>query len=208
MYQDRVDAALRLSSKLKKYKGSDAIILAIPRGGVETGFILAKELDLPLDVILIKKIGHPMNKEYAIGSVSLYGRIINEEVAVPMLYIEEETARIRSMLKERHEQYMEGRKLPELTGKTVILTDDGLATGTTMMAAVELVKANLPKKIVVAAPVAPQRTVDKLSMITDEVIIDMIPDNFRGVGQFYENFEQTSDEKAIQLLRKANKINT
>jgi putative phosphoribosyl transferase len=204
-FRDRFDAGERLADKIKKYKDGNAVILAIPRGGVETGYELAEKTDLPLDVILIKKIGHPLNSEYAIGSVSLYGRIVNAET-ISEAYLEEETRRIRGLLRERYRQYMAGRPPVELKGKTVILTDDGLATGSTMQAAVELVRNSNPEKIVIAIPVAPRDTIEKMKRIADEVICEFVPQEFYGVGQFYENFDQVSDTEAIELLKKANQI--
>jgi putative phosphoribosyl transferase len=206
MFRDRFEAGAKLAEKVKKYKETNAVIIAIPRGGLEVGYAISKETGLPLDVILIKKIGHPLNKEFAIGSVSLSGRIINQDVSISQRYIEEETIKIREELKRRYERYFGEREPVSLKGKTVIFTDDGIATGSTMLAAIELAGHQHPEKIVIAVPVAPFETIKKLELIADEVICDLIPPYFHGVGEFYEHFLQVPDAEAISLLRKANHI--
>ncbi|MFN6946143.1 MAG: phosphoribosyltransferase [Cytophagaceae bacterium] len=206
MFKNRKDAAYKLAEKLVKYKNSDGIVMAIPRGGVEIGYVLATELDMFLDVVMIKKIGHPKNPEYAVGSVSLYGRILDHHYDVTQEYIEEETKKIRKLLKERHEEYLRGRSPFEIKGKTVILADDGIATGNTLFAAIHTIKKSEPAEIIVAAPLAPAEVVEKLREIVDDVVVEEIPKSFYGVGQFYEDFKPVSDEEAVRLLRDFNHV--
>jgi len=206
VFTDRFNAGMRLLEKIGQYQGSKGVILAIPRGGLEVGYVLSKETGMPLEVILTKKIGHPSNSEYAIGSVSLHGRIITHSEFASQEYIEEETKRIRKNLVEKYKMYLDGRTPLSLEGKTVIITDDGVATGSTMFAAIELVRQSNPEKIIVAIPVAPLATLEKLELVADEVICELPAADFTSVGQFYEYFNQVSDEEAIELLRKANYI--
>jgi putative phosphoribosyl transferase len=206
MFKDRFEAGARLAEKVKKFKDSNSIILAIPRGGLEVGYVITKETGIPLDIILIKKIGHPLDKEYAIGSVSLSGRIINQEARVHQKYIEDETIQIQEELKRKYKRYFGNRQPFPLEGKIVILTDDGVATGSTILAAIDIVRNHNPKKIVIAIPVAPMETIKKLELIADEVICELVPPSFQGVGQFYENFAQVPDSEAITLLQKVSRI--
>lgn len=207
MFKDRYEAAMLLAKKLEKYKNKNGIILAVPRGGVPIGYYIAKELDLPLEIILSKKIGHPHNPEYAIGSVSLHGKIINENLTdVSMDYINKEADRILVGLKEKFKLYMGNRKATDLKDKTVIVVDDGIATGNTILATLEMLKTSNPKEIIIAIPVSPPDTARKLSKLVDEFICLDTPEDFMGVGQFYRNFSQVSDEEVIKFLDDASKI--
>lgn len=208
MFKDRIDAGTQLAEKLFVFKKENVVVLAIPRGGLPLGAIIARALNAPLDVALTKKIGHPYNKEYAIGAVSLENIILNDAIGVTKGYIEEETARLRIKLKERHNQYYKNNLPQNLKDKSVIIVDDGIATGNTILVTIDLVKMQDPKKIVVAIPVAPPSTVRKLedSPEVDEVICLETPYDFRAVGQFYEEFFQVSDQEAINLLESANDI--
>ena len=205
MFKNRIDAGRQLAEKLMKFKGENVVVLAIPRGGLPLGEIIAKALKVPLDVSLTKKIGHPFNKEYAIGAVSLEGIILMDEIEVSKDYIEEETSRIRQKLKKRQDEYYKNRAPMNLEKKTVIVVDDGIPTGNTILATADLIKKQKPNKIVVAVPVAPHSAIQKLkdSDNVDEVICLDTPNNFRAVGQFYENFEQVPDVEAIKLLEDA-----
>ena len=207
MFQDRTDAGIQLTEKLTFYKDQDVVVLAIPRGGLPLGAIMAKALNAPLDVALIKKIGHPYNKEYAIGAVSLESVITSDTVNIPKTYIEEETNHIRELLKKRYEQYYKEGKPHDLKDKVVIVVDDGIATGNTLLATVELIYKQKPKAIVVAIPVAPPSSLKKLedSPFVNEVICLETPYNFMAVGQFYEEFDAVSDEEAIRILQETNK---
>jgi len=204
--QDRKEAAILLSEKLEKYQGSDAIILAVPRGGVPIGYEIAKNLHLPLDVILSKKIGHPLNKEFAIGAVSLDSSFIDNHPEISTAYIESETKKLRESLQDKYNLYMGDRKPADVTGKTVILVDDGIATGNTLLACIAMLRKNKPQKIIVAVPVVPFDTVKVFQQKADEFIYLIASKDFRGVGGFYEDFEQVNDDEVIRMLLVANLI--
>jgi len=206
-FKDRNEASYLLADKLEKYRNTNAVVLAIPRGGVPLGFIVAKKLNLPLEVVLSKKIGHPFHKEYAIGAVTLKSRILSNGAAkISTVYIEEETKRIRDLLQKRYEEYY-GDKIPlPLKDKILIIVDDGIATGNTILSTIKMLHDEKPEKIVVAIPVAPPSSIKKLekSSFIDEILCLYTPTNFQAVGQFYENFNQVDDNEVKQLLKKAN----
>lgn len=206
MFRDRIDAGHRLAEKLMKFKDENVVVLAIPRGGLPIGAIVAKTLNAPLDVVLTKKIGHPFNKEYAIGAVSLEGMILMDGIDVTKEYIEEETSRIRETLKLRRDQYYKQRSPMSIKKKTVVVIDDGIATGNTILATIDLIKKQEPNKIVVAVPVAPYLAIQKLknNPNVDVVVCLDTPPDFRAVGQFYEKFDQVLDAEAIRILEEAN----
>ena len=206
MFRDRIDAGRQLSEKLMKFKEEDVVVLAIPRGGLPLGAIVAKTLEAPLDVALTKKIGHPSNKEFAIGAVSLDDIVLTNTMGVTQGYITEETKHIREKLLKRHDEYYKKRLPQNVKNKTVIIVDDVIATGNTLLATIELVSKQRPKKIIVAIPVAPNSAIKKLenTQKIDEVICLQVPYNFQAVGQFYEDFYQVSDQEAIQILEEAN----
>jgi len=210
MFEDRNDAGTQLAKKLTKFKEENVVVLAIPRGGLPVGAQVAKSLQAPLDVVLTKKIGYPTNKEYAIGAVSLESIVLTNAMGIEKSYIDQETARIRKTLRERYNQYYKHQSPANLKNKTIIIVDDGVATGNTLLATIELVYKQNPSKIIIAIPVAPASAIYKISNTenVDEVICILIPDNFRAVGQFYKNFEQVTDQKAIQILEKTNSKKT
>ena len=210
MFEDRNDAGTQLAKKLTKFKEENVVVLAIPRGGLPVGAQVAKSLQAPLDVVLTKKIGYPTNKEYAIGAVSLESIVLTNAMGIEKSYIDQETARIRKTLRDRYNQYYKHQSPANLKNKTIIIVDDGVATGNTLLATIELVYKQNPSKIVIAIPVAPASAIYKISNTenVDEVICILIPDNFRAVGQFYKNFEQVTDQKAIQILEKTNSKKT
>ncbi len=202
MFRNRTEAGLILASKLKKYQYDPGVILAVPRGGVPVAYMVAKELGFPLEVILTKKIGHPMNPEYAIGAASLTDYIVVPHDDVSQDYIDNEVVKIRKKLKEMYVKFM-GDKTPEdLKGKTVIVIDDGIATGNTLLSTIDVIRKSDPAKIIIAVPVAPESAVSKLSREVDDVVVVMMPENFYGVGSFYEDFDQVSDEEVIFYLNK------
>ncbi len=209
MFQNRFDAAEKLLPFLEKYKSNpDALVLAIPRGGLELGYILAKGLHIPLDVIFTKKIGYPQNPEFAIGAVSEKHVFLNSDFKdAPELqdYLTHEVATIRKLLKERNETYRKNMAPFSLLNKIVILVDDGVATGNTILTTLELIKEYKPKKIVVALPVASQEALKKIKENADEVICVDNPEIFYSVGQFYKSFQQVDDAQAIKLLQDANR---
>lgn len=206
MFKDQIAAGELLAEKLQEYKNKDAVILAIPRGGVATGYGLVKKLGLPLDVIVTRKIGAPENEELAIGAVgetegSLWlNEKLVEELGVAREYIESEVKIQKLEIKRRERVYRQGREPLNLKGKVVILADDGLATGATMIAAVREVRNMEAERVLVAVPVAPPETVERLKKEADEVICLKTPGLFYAVGQWYENFKQYSDEEVKSLL--------
>lgn len=200
IFQDRIDAGLALSQHLQHYKRVDGVTLAVPRGGVPVAFPVAKILELPLDIILSKKIGHPMHKEYAIGAVSLTGKIVAQNAAATDDYIEQETINIREQLKQMYIKYMGNKKPTPVKGKIVIIIDDGVATGNTLLSTIDIIRDAHPKKIVVAVPVASQQAAKKLSEVTDEFVCAWIPSRFNSVGEFYVDFTQVSDEEVVEML--------
>lgn len=206
MLKDRIEAGLLLSEKLKKYQNSNTVILAVPRGGVPVGYIVAKSLNLPLDIVLSKKIGHPNNKEFAIGAVSLESKIIDEHPGVPDEYIDKEIIRLRKLMQGKYEFYMGNREPLDVKDKNVIVIDDGIATGNTLLASINMLRKRNPAKIIVAVPVLPYDTVSVFEKNTDEFVYLIASKYFRGVGGFYEDFNQVEDEEVIRLLSEANPI--
>ena len=204
--KDRKEAGMLLSQKLEKYQHTDTIILAIPRGGVPIGYEISKNLHLPLDIILSKKIGHPFNKEFAIGAVSLDSTIIDEYPDIPKEYIEREIKNLRESMKDKYNLYRDYRKPEDIKGKTVIVVDDGIATGNTLLASLAMLRKRHPKKIIVAVPVVPFDTVKIFEQNTDEFVYLIAPKDFRGVGWFYESFDQVSDEEVVRMLGVVNLI--
>ena len=198
--KDRIEAGLLLSEKLKKYQNSDTIVLAVPRGGVPVGYVIAKNLHLPLDIVLSKKIGHPNNKEFAIGAVSSDSMILDDHPNIPKKYIDEEIVRLRQLIKEKYELYMGNRKPLDIKGKNIILVDDGIATGNTLLASITMLRKKNPAKIIVATPVIPYDNVPVFEKNTDEFVYLIASKYFRGVGGFYEEFNQVEDAEVIQLL--------
>ena len=204
-FKDRIEAAYLLADKLEIYREKNAIILAIPRGGVPLGYVIAKKLHLPLEVVLSKKIGHPLHKEFAIGAVTLKSQVLSEAAKkVSKSYIAEETKRIRTLLTKRYQDYYGIKKPQELKDKILIIVDDGIATGNTIISTIEMLHEEQPKKIVVAIPVSSQSAFQKLknTPFVDEVICLTTPMNFMAVGQFYENFDQVDDAEVKSYLNK------
>jgi predicted phosphoribosyltransferase len=202
MFKDRLEAGALLAAKLKKYRHDPGVVLAVPRGGIPVAYAVARELGFLMDVVLTKKIGHPLNKEYAIGAVSLSDYFIMPHEKVSATYIEQEVSRIRKRLKEMHTLFMGDRAPEDLHGKTVIIIDDGIATGNTLLGTIQLIRKGRPAKIVVAVPVASRTAVQKLSHEVNEVISLEVPEEFYGVGAFYEDFTQVTNEEALHYLDK------
>ena len=206
IFRNRIEAGLLLADKLKKYQSGTGLVLAIPRGGVPVAYVVAKELDLPIELILTKKIGHPTNKEYAIGAASLtdYFTIPHENVTEE--YIASEVTRIRSRLKEMYKIFMGDREPANLEGKTVIIIDDGIATGNTLMGTIQLLRKGKPEKIIIAVPVASSSAIRMLAKEVDEIVVVYVPDQFYGVGAFYDDFEQVTDEEVMYYLEKMREL--
>ena len=203
-FNDRYDAAMQLALLLEKYKKEKGVILAVPRGGVPIGYYLAKYLDFPLDLLMTKKLGHPGNEEFAIGAVSLEGSIVEETTGVPEQYIREETRRIREQLKERYIKFMGNKEPVDIKGKIIIVVDDGVATGRTILSTIKILRNKEPRKIVVAVPVASEEAADRIREVVDDFICLHTPYPFYGVGRFYADFTQVEDEDVLLLLNELN----
>jgi predicted phosphoribosyltransferase len=206
MFRDRIEAGQLLVDKLRKYKNDDAVILAVPRGGVPVAYPVARELDLPLELILAKKIGHPLNKEYAIGAASLDDYFIIQHENISDEYIREEVKRVRVMLNDMCSKFESNCEPESFKGKSIIVIDDGIATGNTLMATVELLRKKNPRKIVIAVPVASYNAWQKLSEQVNELVSLIVPEEFYGVGSFYENFDQVSNEEVIFYLNRIKQL--
>lgn len=200
-YANRTEAAFLLADQLKKYSGQDGIVLAVPRGGVPLGIIVASKLGMPLDLLMTKKIGHPMNPEYAIGAVSLTDQMIVPHEDVGQDYIERETRYIRKKLQDNYLKFMGDHQPLPLKGKIIIIIDDGMATGNTLLSTINMLRKQKPQKIVVAVPVAPASAMEKIRPLVDELIVPLMPVHFYGVGGFYDDFQQVSDDEVISLLQ-------
>ena len=209
-FQDRYEAGRLLAERLEKYAGQpDVIVLGLPRGGVPVAYEIAKHLRVPLDVFIVRKLGVPGFEELAIGAIASGGvRVLNQEVAriLPnaQTAIEGATAREQIELDRREQLYRGDGPPPILENKTVILVDDGLATGATMRAAVRALRQRRVGRIVVAVPVGAPETCREFEGEVDEAICVISPDYFQAVGQFYEDFSQTTDDEVRELLRRAN----
>lgn len=208
IFYNRHEAGQKLSSVLLKYKGlKNTIILGLPRGGVIVAHEVAQALGLPLDIIVTRKIGAPMNPELAIGATDELGHaVLNQEIieslGVSEEYIEQEKSKEQAVAKERLLRYHKNRVPLSLKGKGVLLIDDGLATGATMFAAIHSAKSKMAKKVVVAIPVAPRETIEKMKKEVDEIVCLHVPVSFGAVSAFYQIFDQTTDEEVIELLSK------
>jgi putative phosphoribosyl transferase len=203
-FADRYDAAIQLAAQLEKYKKEDGIILAVPRGGVPIGYYLAKHFDFPLDLLMTKKIGHPSNEEYAIGAVGLEDSIVEEATNISDDYLETVLTRIRNQLKEKYKKFM-GRTTPmDIHGKTAIVVDDGIATGRTILATLEMLRNRQPGKLIVAVPVASAQAAERIRQEVDELVCLYTPSTFYGVGRFYRDFSPTEDKEVMHLLKELN----
>ena len=208
-FRDRTEAGQLLAGKLRAYqRDPNALVLALPRGGVPVACEVALGLDLPLDVFVVRKLGVPGYRELAMGAIASGGvRVLNQDVlrALPdaNAMVAQVTTQEIQELERRERDYRENRPPPDVGGRVVILIDDGLATGATMLAAIAALRKKAPAKIVVAVPVCPPETLEEVERVADETVALFAPDWFRGVGQFYEDFAQTSDEEVRLLLARA-----
>jgi predicted phosphoribosyltransferase len=209
MFRDRRDGGRALARVLTAYADRpDVVVLALPRGGVPVGYEVARALRAPLDVYIVRKLGVPGHEEYAMGAIASGGvRVLNEKI-VQLLGIPDDAveavARAEQRELERRERlYREGRPPLDVRGRTVVLVDDGLATGATMLAAVKALQAEQAERIVVAVPTAAPQTCEDMRHEADEVICATTPEPFHAVGQWYRDFDQTSDEEVHELLAQA-----
>src|SRR2546421_6188739 len=209
IYRDRAEAGRRLAAQLTDYANrSDVIVLALPRGGVPVAFEVARALHAPLDIFLVRKLGVPGHEELAMGAIATGGvRVLNEDVmryiSIPDAAIDAVAAKEQRELARREQLYRGDRPAPDVKGKTVILVDDGLATGSTMRAAAAALRQQQPARIVVAVPVSAVQTCDEYRMGVDEIICAITPEPFHAVGMWYADFSQTTDEEVRELLARA-----
>jgi len=206
-FRDRADAGEQLAQALNKYQRQDGVVYALPRGGVVLGAIVARALDMPLDLLIPRKIGHPLQPEYAICAIVENGEMAcnQQEVArVDPQWFRQEVEAERHEARRRRELYLGGREPEPVKGKTAIIVDDGIATGLTMEVAIRDAKRRKPAHLVVAVPVAPPDTVEQLSREVDDfVVLDRSRHYLGAVGAYYDYFNQTTDDEVIELLRSA-----
>ena len=209
MFRDRYDAGETVAERLREFAGRrDVIVLALPRGGVPVGYMVARELGAPLDVFVVRKLGTPGQAELAMGAIASGGvRVLNRDVVealgIPEWEIEQVTRQEQEELERRERQYRGDRPPLDVRGKTVILVDDGLATGSTMRAAAAALRKAGASRIIVAVPVASRATCDQLREEGNEVVCATTPEPFYAVGQWYKDFAQTTDEEVRELLERA-----
>jgi putative phosphoribosyl transferase len=215
LFKDRKQAGIMLAEKLlwlKEAWGTSLIVLAIPRGGVVTGEVIASSLGVSLDLVVAKKVGDPLNPEYAIGAVMHDGTFVpNQDVtgslAISQQYIEDIVSALKKEIDQRLIKFR-GSKTYNLAGKAAILVDDGVATGATMFAAIKWLKTQKLKTLIVAIPVAPRDTIEKLTEIVDEVIVLHAPLVFGAVGAFYQDFSQVTDDQVTEIMHKYSPVCT
>jgi putative phosphoribosyl transferase len=207
-FVDRIEAGWRLAHELDDLRGRNAVVLGIPRGGVIIAWELASALDAELDIVLSRKLGAPGNPELAIGAIAEDGKVFLDDrvvalLRVPATYIERERERQVAEITRRSVRFRAARPQVALTGRTVIVTDDGLATGATMQAALWAARQERPERLICAVPVGPGDTIARLAPHADELICLRVPPVFIAVGQFYARFDQTDDEEVLEILSKA-----
>jgi predicted phosphoribosyltransferase len=209
LFRDRSDAGRQLAARVSAYANRpDVLVLALPRGGVPVGFEVARELNTPLDVFLVRKLGLPGQEELAMGAIATSGvRVLNDDVVqtlqIPEEVIDEVAAREQQELQRRERLYRDDRPPCPVRGRTVILVDDGLATGSTMRAAVAALRQQHPARIIVAVPVGAAQTCTELETEADEVVCIHTPEPFYAVGLWYSQFSQTTDAEVHELLGRA-----
>jgi putative phosphoribosyl transferase len=205
-FRDRREAGQLLAEELSSLRGTeDLIVLGIPRGGVVVAYEVAKALSAPLDVYITRKIGAPYNPELAIGAVASDGTLVLDHDLIPRVgasddYVQAETERQRQEIERRMAAYRGARSAPHLQAKTVILVDDGVATGATVLASLRAIKQHQPSQLILAIPVGPPETIRLLSQEADRVVCLSAPEVFWAVGSFYSVFDQTTDAEVVQLL--------
>ena len=210
VFADRRDAGQQLAARLLRFKDQRPVILALPRGGVPVGFEIAERLDAPLDVVLVRKIGHPRSRELAVGAIAEgegLETFIDEsavaDLGVSRRYLDAEIARQSREIEHRRVLYFKGRRPVDIRRRTALVVDDGIATGATMRAALRAVRGRAPARLVLAVPVAPASTLDALRPEVDEIVCLSAPDDFGAVGFFYVDFQPVEDEVVIDLLDRA-----
>jgi putative phosphoribosyl transferase len=209
-FRDRIEAGQRLAQRLKleAIGGPNVLVLALPRGGVPVGFAIAQILNADLDILLVRKLGVPGHEELAMGAIASGGiRVLNEELishlGISTTVIDRVTAREQQEIERRERLYRDGRPALPIKDRIVILVDDGLATGASMLAAARTARAQQPKRVIVAVPVASRDACEEFRQHVDEVICAETPEPFYSVGTWYEDFSQTSDAEVRELLQRA-----
>jgi putative phosphoribosyl transferase len=203
MFSDRHEAGIKLAFALEKFHGKkDIVVIGIPRGGVVVAWEVARYLHAPLDVVVIKKLGYPGNPEFALGATSPDTYYINPEMAesVPKDYIDEELRTKQREARERVDTLKGSRRPVDLVGKTVIVVDDGVATGASMIITLKVIRKMKPSLIVVATPIAPPDAIQQLRKFADEVVAILQPASFFAIGQFYADFQQVEDKEVKRLI--------
>ena len=207
IFADRVDAGERLAKGLAHLAGSECVVLAIPRGGVIVGEVIARELGAPLDVVVPRKIGAPGNPELAIGAVAPGIRVLDPRMVgalgVTDRYLEREIAEQEAEIERRQRAYRGGRPPQPVEGRVAIVVDDGVATGSTAVAALRWARARGAERVVLAVPVAPPQSLERLSAEADEVVVLETPQPFLAVGEWYRDFDQTTDEQVVSALARS-----
>lgn len=208
IFSNRTEAGIKLTQALSKYKDrKGVIVLGLPRGGIPVAYEVAKGLNADMDVFVVRKVGAPYNEEFAIGAVAQDGGVYLDRETIKMLRIPDEAVKkiVDKKLREvdeRVKRFAGGFSHPEIKGKTFILVDDGVATGATMKAAIEVLRQKQPKSLVVAIPVSPPSTVLELRDMADEVVCLYEDGGFMAVGQYYSDFAQVEDDEVVQILKK------
>lgn len=211
-YGDRYEAGIVLAEKLKNYANQkDVIVLALPRGGVPVAYEIANTLAVPLDVFIVRKLGVPGHEELAMGAIASGGvTVFNEDIVSELQISKTAIDRViqteTEELKRRELTYRGNRPFPDLTKKTVILVDDGIATGATMRAAIKAIRQKNPAKIILAVPVAASSTCAEMEKLVDKIVCPLMPHYFNAVGAWYDNFSQTTDDEVFGLLKKRSQI--
>lgn len=201
MFTDRFDAGKQLALQLRKYTKDPCMILAIPRGGVPVAYAVARDAGMPLYLMLARKLGHPDNPEYAIGAATLEDHFLVNEAGINPELIQEELKRVRNRLQEMKRLFSVDWSHGLMRGKTIILIDDGVATGNTLIATIRLIRKQFPRRIIVAVPVASARSVYQLSSLADDVVSLEVPEFFSAVGSAYEHFGQVTDEEVVGYMK-------
>lgn len=199
-FPDRRDAGRALVEQLQAYRGSDALVLAIPRGGVAVAHPIATALELELDILLVKKLGHPDNPEFAVGAVTLQDVHLDPHFDLRADELERSVAELRAQIKAREQRYRGDRPAPRVAGRTVIVVDDGVATGQTLLATLALLRRSRPARIVVALPVLPASFIPTLRAEVDDLFYILAPADLQSVGEFYADFGAVADEEVVRLL--------
>lgn len=210
-FHNRIDAGRQLALALAKYRGQDGIVYPLPRGGVELGVEIARALGMPLDLVIPRKVGHPLNPEYAVCAVTEFGAPICNEHEIAQrdpAWLRQSVENERREARRRRERYLATRAPLPAEGKIVILVDDGIATGLTLRAAIQDIRARRPRRLIAAIPVAPKAAAEQLLREVDELFALDVPDFYLGaVGAYYDEFPQLSDDTVVQLLNASPPVN-